>query len=88
MSAEIVHSNEESDPFEGQVSVTVRFPTSLKWNSSKRGSDEGEEVALTEESMSQVLPTTLIRFPKSFVVLDKMDSFDIRMYVDLSPYFW
>ena len=86
MSAEIVHSNEESVPFEVLVSVTVGFPTSLKWNSSKRGSPDGETVALTKESISQVLPTMLIRFPKSFVSLDKMEPCDIRMYVDLSPF--
>ena len=85
---EIVHSNYESDTFDGQVLVTVRFPTSSKWNSSKRGSADGETVAFTEESISQVLPTTLIRFPNSFVSLDKMEPCDIRIYVDLCPLFW
>ena len=86
--AEIVHSKEELVPLGGQVSVTVRFPSSLKWKSSKRGSDGGEEVELTDESMSQVLPTTLIRLPKSLVVLDNMAFCEIRMYEDLSPFFW
>ena len=85
--AEIVHSKEELVPLEGQVSVTVRFPFSLKWKFLKRGSDDGEEVALTDESMSQVLPTTLIQLPKSFVVLDNLAFCDIRKYEDLFPFF-
>ena len=87
VSDKIVHSNEESVSFEGQVSVTVKFPISLKWNSSKRGSDDGEIVAFTDEYKSQVLPTMLTRLPNSLVSLDSTEFLDIRMYVDLSPFF-
>ena len=79
VSDEIVHSKDELVTVVGNVSVTVKFPFSLKWKTSKRGSDDVEEVALTEESMSQVLPTTLIRLSNNFVVFDSMVFCDINM---------
>ena len=76
-SAEIVHSKEEFDSFDLQVSVIDKLPSSLKWNSLKSGFAEGDTVALTEEFISQVLQMMFIRCPNSFVSLDKTESCEI-----------
>ena len=56
--AEIVQLNENHVLFVGHDSVTFRFPSSPNSKSSNSASVEGDDVALTEEWMRQVLPTT------------------------------
>ena len=84
---EMVHSEDLLVSFVGHVSVMVRLCFISKWYSSNRGSEDGVRVALTDESMVQVRPTTFICWPNSLVDFDKMDSCAIKMYDDLLPYF-
>ena len=85
--AEIVQLNDDVVPLVGHVSVTVMLPSNWKLKSSKRASADGEEVALTEEWILHVLPITWMSCPNILVDLDSTASWEIRMYVDLSPFF-
>ena len=83
-----VQLNEVLVPFMGQVSVSVKFPSNWKLNSSKSASVEGEDDALTELWILHTLPITWMSWPNILVFLESTASWERRMYVDLFPYFW
>ena len=51
------------------------------------GSDEGLDVAFTELSTSQVRPMMLILVPNILVFFDTAAFCEIKMWVELLPYF-
>ena len=83
VSAEMIHFV----VLEGQISVTVRLLFRRKWKSSNKGSVEGVTVAFTEMWRVQERPTILTVLSKSFVLFERRELRDSKMYLDLSPNF-
>ena len=69
-----VHLKEVVLPFEGQDSSRVMLPLNWKLKSSKRGSVEGFDVALTELCILQTLPMTWMSRPNILVFLERTAS--------------